>query len=238
MPRPLVKGWVAIHLCFAILTRCAALGEAELLYPTLSERGCSSNSLSFEFDVTPTKCGVDGSIAVVNVQGGVTSGLTYVWDDGSTESSVTGVQQGQYVTVQVASGGDQCQAFNEYTFPTWELVFLSIQAVDVTSYGGDDGAISVSVSATDGLSYILWSYSGITYSGVRVNGTSGDGLEAGDYQFSATAYDSNGCVALIDFHQTIQQPLPPADLQPNSTMCVFKVYKDVPTPKQTVGKRS
>lgn len=171
--------------------------------------GCSASAdvtveepspLSLTYDGGDETCiGSADGFAVVNVSGG-TAPYTYLWSNGATTATASGLSAGTYgVTVTDANG---CVASNSTAVTIISNGITSCSAmvtssynegVDISTFGGSDGSASVNVfGGTAPLSY-TWS-----------NGQSGataTGLNAGTYTVDIT--DANGCscsaeVTLID----------------------------------------
>ena len=129
--------------------------------------------------------------ASVSASGG-TPGYTYLWNNGATTASITGLTAGNYsVTLTDAKGCNATQTFS-ITQPT--ALVATPSSTNVSCNSGSNGTASVSVSGgTPGYTY-LWNNGATTAS---ING-----LTAGTY--SVTITDNNGCTATQAF--TITEP--------------------------------
>ncbi|RYE19698.1 MAG: hypothetical protein EOP51_19380, partial [Sphingobacteriales bacterium] len=127
--------------------------------------------------------GSNGS-ATVTATGG-TSGYTYLWSNGATTASITGLAAGTYtVTVTDANG---CADIESVTINQPSVLAASASSTAVTSVGGTDGTASASVSGgTPGYTY-QWN---TTPAQTTATAT---GLMAGSYTVTVT--DANGCTA-------------------------------------------
>ncbi|MBA4318308.1 MAG: hypothetical protein C0412_07900, partial [Flavobacterium sp.] len=136
--------------------------------------------------------GATGS-ATVSATGG-TPGYTYLWSNGATTATVTGIAAGTYtVTVTDANG---CTATRNFTITQPSAISTATGSqTNVSCNGGTNGSASVSPSGgTAGYTY-SWSPSG----GTAATAT---GLAAGSYTVTVT--DANGCTATRNF--TLTQP--------------------------------
>jgi uncharacterized repeat protein (TIGR01451 family) len=150
--------------------------------------------LSITETITPISCyGGTGSISVVP-SGGSGSGYTYAWSDGpSTSASRTGLPAGSYTVT--LTDGNNCTAVETYELtqpPQLSAVGLT---TNVSCNGGNNGAITQTVSGGTGL---------ISYNWGMGQPTTKDrtGLMAGTY--TVTISDANGCQLIRSY--TITQP--------------------------------
>ncbi|OFY20198.1 MAG: hypothetical protein A2W98_12710 [Bacteroidetes bacterium GWF2_33_38] len=140
-----------------------------------------SSTFNVTFSKTNVNCynGSDGT-ATAQTDGGV-SPFTYLWDNGSTNQTISGLSAGEYeITVIDASG---CQSFSSLiiTQPNTPLN-ISSTTYDVTS--GSNGMIDLSVSGGTTPYTYQWS-NGLTTQDLA-------GLQGGVY--SVTVTDKNGCI--------------------------------------------
>lgn len=135
----------------------------------------------------------NGSITLAPT-GGVAP-YTYLWSNADTSSSLTGLTGGTYsVTITDANG---CTVTENATITDPAILTLSSSSqVDVTSYGGNDGSATVSVTGGTAPYNYLWSNGATT--------ATATGLIAGNYVVTVT--DANGCTVSESF--TIIQPIP------------------------------
>ena len=133
----------------------------------------------------------DGTITV-NPAGG-TAPYTYLWSNGETTQSVSGLAVGTYtVTVTDANGCQGMQSLNIMQPPS---LMISTAKADLTCFGGNNGSISASVSGGTAPYSYSWS-NGQTTQNIS-------NLIAGDYTLTVT--DARGCVKL----QTVTIAAPP-----------------------------
>ncbi len=125
--------------------------------------------------------GSDGS-ASVTASGG-TAPYSYLWSNGATTASATGLSGGAYSVVVTDAAGCTSDANTIIYEPS--ALTSSTSSSDVSCNGGADG--SASVSASGGTAPYSYSWSN--------GGTSGSitGLSVGSY--SVTVTDANGCTA-------------------------------------------
>ncbi|MBL7787277.1 MAG: SprB repeat-containing protein, partial [Chitinophagales bacterium] len=141
---------------------------------------------------TPVSCngGSDGTASAT--ASGNLSSVTYLWNNGETTASISGLTAGTY-TVTVTESAT-CTAVATYDVTQPPLMDITCTQTDVTTNGGSDG--TASVNATGGTSpyTYLWN-SGETTSSIS-------GKTAGTYTVTVT--DDNGCTAMCN--STIQEP--------------------------------
>ncbi len=147
--------------------------------------GCLSVVMN-ETVVDETVAGLSNGSVTVNPVGGF-GGYTYLWSNGSTSNSITGLAPGTYnVTVT-----DQVTCVTTATFTVVSLCPVSLGASVITTPEIDD--------ADNGSALITASAGTAPYTYTWSNGTSVDngfGLAAGTYTVTVT--DANGCLETID----------------------------------------
>ncbi|MGV3459400.1 MAG: GEVED domain-containing protein [Flavobacterium sp.] len=144
--------------------------------------------------VTDATCDGSGS-AMVNISGGVAP-FTYLWSNGSTSASVTGLASGMHsVTVTDANG---CTTTNEFNVDAPAAITGYITSAAATCYGTATGTAQVVIEG-EGVYTYLWS-NGATTSAVN-------NLATGNYTVTVTA--QSGCT--VTFSTFIGQP-PAMDL--------------------------
>ncbi|MFH1320281.1 MAG: CUB domain-containing protein [Bacteroidota bacterium] len=138
-----------------------------------------SPSVSVSGNNTSCKGSSDGT-ATATVTGGITP-YTYLWDDGQTTSTATGLVAGSYsVTI---TDDNSCTDTMSVAINEPSAVASTILTNDVSCFGGSDGSATVNASGgTPGYTY-LWSSGGTD--------TTETGLTAGTYNVAVS--DNNGC---------------------------------------------
>lgn len=145
-------------------------------------------SLTVNTTITSPACGGSTGAITTTVSGGA-SPYTYIWNNGSSSSSATGLAPGQY-QVQIYDATNCYGAafinLNPTNGPT-----VSVGATNnVTCYGGNNGSTSISISGGIAPITVLWS------NGVTTNSISS--LQAGVYDVIIT--DASTCTV----NQSIQ----------------------------------
>ncbi len=153
---------------------CADIDSVLIPSPTAVQLSASA--------LTQVSCfgNADGS-ALANATGG-TGTFTYLWSNGQTGASATGLAAGSYTVVATDSLGCSDSATVTITAPASLNATLSITA-GVSCFGGNDGAASLSIGGGSGPFSYLWS-TGDTTAAVT-------GLPAGP--ISVVVTDGNGC---------------------------------------------
>ena len=130
--------------------------------------------------------------------GGGTAPYTYLWSNGATTASISGLTAGTYsVTVTDANG---CTATASYTVTQPALLVATASGTGITCFGGNNGTATVNVTGgTASYSYAWTGPGGFTASTQSISG-----LGLGTYTVVVT--DGNGCTATSDY--TVTQPDP------------------------------
>ena len=166
--------------------------------------GCSINSgnifvnqpspINSTIQQTSVSCfgGNDGS-AIVFPSGG-TIPYSYLWSNGNTNSTITGLNSGSYSCVITDING--CSISKSiYIGQPNQLALQSTVLTNVSCNGGSDGAVSISISGGTQPYIYLWS-TGSTFSTIT-------NLTEGTYTCNAT--DINGC-SLPTISVTVNEP--------------------------------
>ena len=155
-----------------------------------------SEPVTLTASTTPTLviCNGDGNGSITATPAGGTSPYTYLWNDGTTTQTNSGLTPGIYsVTVTDANN---CVTNTSGTVTEPDAINIVLDSkTDVDCSGNSSGSATVTVSGgTAPLTY-LWSNGGIS--------TSISGISAGNYTITVT--DANNCTD--DFMVTINQPI-------------------------------
>lgn len=168
---------------------CTAIGTA-----VVDSFTCSFSAVASA--TGETSAGASDGTASITLSGGA-SPYSYLWSNGGTDSSITGLSAGTYsVTV---TDGNNCTATASATVDPASLCNIVITSVVITNSscsGSADGQVSVTNTGGTGTIVFTWS-----------NGTSGNtayNLAAGTY--SVTISDINSCTA--DTAISLAQPAP------------------------------
>ncbi|WP_264537901.1 T9SS type A sorting domain-containing protein [Flavobacterium sp. N1736] len=189
----------------ATLTISAATGTMNnYSYRAIATGTCNSDtSLSRTLTVnavvanpshTNVSCnGGSNGTATVTPSGGNTP-YTYLWSNGATSQSITGLGTGNYsVTIKDAN---LCETTQNFTITEPAVLTASAGTVNNTSCnGGSNGSATVTVTGGTGTYTYLWAPSGGT-------GATASGLAAGTY--TVTVKDANLCQTTQSF--TITEP--------------------------------
>jgi SprB repeat len=153
---------------------CAATCTATVTEPSALSLDCRSTDVTCH--------GANDGSATVTPLGG-TPAYTYLWSNGSTASTISGLGAGTYsVTVTDANG---CTAVRSFTIAESPALSVACSATNATCNGAGDGSASVAASGgTPAYSY-LWSNGATTATNA--------GLVAGAYAVTVT--DALGCQA-------------------------------------------
>jgi PKD repeat protein len=143
--------------------------------------------------VDPENCGLANGTATVNATGG-TPGYTYLWSDGQTTATATGLTAGTY-TVTVTDGSG-CVTTTTATVGSVSGPSASASGTDVSCANANDGTATASASGgTAGYTY-LWSTGATT--------STASGLAPGTYTVTVT--DAAGCTSVASV--TVTEPAP------------------------------
>jgi len=173
----------------------SGLSEGTYSVEVIDANGClgiDSITLVADFDIetnsstTPISCtGANDGIAEMQPTGG-TAPYTYIWNTGSTNSSIQGLASGIYwCTVSDQNGCSVTDTFSIVESPT-SLEILSSEVVNVSCNGGADGTAKINaIGGSGGIYSYQWNdiNSQITQTAV--------GLNAGTFVVSVT--DSSLC---------------------------------------------
>ncbi|MBK9017240.1 MAG: hypothetical protein IPM82_26065 [Saprospiraceae bacterium] len=166
--------------------------------------GCTSSqsviisqppSLVANASATPqTIFGVDNGTATANPTGG-TGNYTYLWSNGETTQSITGLAPANYMVVVTDENG--CTASQTVTVSANDcIVKANIDQTNVSCPGAADGSATINLENANPPFTFIWS-NGETTQTVT-------GLAGGTYDVSAT--DANGCEVVSTV--IIEEPQP------------------------------
>ena len=187
VPGTLIENTTDIYFDFnvAVRTDTAIVVALDIEVPstlnvTVTETGCTT--LADNGSVSNVSCsgGSDGNISSVPY-GGLANIYTYIWSNGSTNSSITGLSIGSY---QVTISQSICSITVGYNVSE-PSVFVATASVDVNvlCYGSTDGGATVSALGGATPYAYSWSNTATTLSIINVI--------AGLYYVTAT--DANSC---------------------------------------------
>ncbi|MEZ5171964.1 MAG: PKD domain-containing protein [Bacteroidia bacterium] len=139
---------------------------------------------------TPASCGSSNGTATATPA--VAGSYTYLWSNGATGQTATGLASGLYSVTVTSSTG--CTATASVNVSSSGSVSLSVNTSNVLCNGGTTG--SATASASGGAAPYTYSWSN------GASGATANGLAAGNY--SVTMTDNGGCSTTQNF--TITQP--------------------------------
>ncbi|MFQ6600980.1 T9SS type A sorting domain-containing protein [Flavobacterium sp. C3NV] len=137
---------------------------------------------------------VVGGQASVTPSGGTTP-YNYLWSNGVTTQTVTGLSAGNYSALITDANG--CTITKNFTITTINTLVATISQTNVLCNGSNTGTATVVPSGAPGPYTYVWAPTGGTAS-------TATGLTAGNY--SVTITSSNGCSIVKNF--TITEPTP------------------------------
>lgn len=138
-------------------------------------------------------CGSANGSASVSTSGG-TSPYTYLWNNGQTSATATGLPAGSY-TVTITDANSCTNTANATVSSAGAPTATISSSNNINCFGGNNGSATVSASGGTGPYTYIWSPSGGT-------STTANGLSAGTYCVNVT--DFNNCVSSVC--TTISQP--------------------------------
>ncbi|MBT6745437.1 MAG: T9SS type A sorting domain-containing protein [Flavobacteriales bacterium] len=158
------------------ISGCEGYATEVLTDPTLLTANTSDSSIS---------C-IGSSDGLINalVSGG-TSGYTYLWNNGSTDISISGLAAGDYSYTATDANG--CIVNTSITLGQPSAISLTTASTDANCNGDSSGGAIVSVSGGTPAYMYMWNNGSTTSNAI--------GLVAGSYDVTVT--DSNGCMEMI-----------------------------------------
>ena len=139
----------------------------------------------------------NGGATAITIGG--TTPYTYLWSNGSTNTSITGIIAGIY-TVTVTDGSSITSTSSVTITEPAVLIAASVVDSNISCNGFSDGGATASASGGTGAYTYAWSAS--TSSATIATTASITGVMAGTY--SVTVTDANGCTAFSS--STVTQP--------------------------------
>lgn len=143
------------------------------------------------FSNNNTCFGIENGAATVTASGGIAP-YTYLWSNGATSSSLTGLAPGTY-SVQVKDS-NLCTVTNSVTITQPAVLDASIEVNNVSCNGVSDGSIVIKPSGGTAPYTYLWNN--------NFRNASVTGLHIGNYSVVIT--DANGCTKTVQ--ATITEP--------------------------------
>lgn len=162
---------------------CTAQSSAVLNNPAVL-------SITGEVDHTSCAGSADGQITVTATGG--TGNKTYVWSNGQTGVTATGLVAGNYIVA--VTDANNCTANQTFTVSSPASLQISVFHTNVSCNGSSDGSAVASVSGGSGTVEFSWS--------TGAEGSFISDAPAGTYIVTAT--DNNGCTDTESF--IIEQP--------------------------------
>jgi hypothetical protein len=164
-------------------THTVIISDANGCSDTLGVSIAQPSVIVTNLTVNNAACFNGAGSASVAPTGGLGSTFTYNWTSGGTGATESGLLAGTYFVTVTDSAGCSVEDTAVVNQPA-DLVLAVDMVMDVTTCGGNDGGIMISVSGgAAGYTY-LWNNSATTEDVA--------GLTAGTY--SVTVTDANGCV--------------------------------------------
>jgi subtilisin-like proprotein convertase family protein len=137
-------------------------------------------ALSVSATGTNASCGSNNGTATANPSGG-TSPYSYLWSNGGTTQTITGLAAGTYTVTTTDDNG--CTASSSVTIVSSSSMSVNVTGTNVSCNGGNNGTATANpVGGTPPYTY-AWSNGGTTQTI--------SGLAAGTYNVTVTS--SNGC---------------------------------------------
>ncbi|MEO0006423.1 MAG: hypothetical protein RJA20_619 [Bacteroidota bacterium] len=163
---------------------CTGVASATVTEPPLLDLNANASGV--------TCFGGNNGTAQTLVTGGTTP-YQYLWSNGQTSVSQSGLPAGNYTVTVTDSNG--CTDTGQVSISQPSAIQLSVtQSLDVSCFGGNNGQISVLAQGGAGAVTYLWSNG--------QSGASATSLAAGNYTVTTT--DSNGCTRTVS--ATVSQP--------------------------------
>ncbi|MBK8847548.1 MAG: T9SS type A sorting domain-containing protein [Bacteroidetes bacterium] len=114
------------------------------------------SSVSCSVSSTPALCGKCNGTATVTAING-TAPYTYVWSNGSTDATATGLCAGTYTVVVTDANGCSSSSCSVVVGSQNQQLSCSITKTNVSCYGGNDGSATVNVNGNGAPYTYVWS---------------------------------------------------------------------------------
>ncbi len=158
----------------------------------VSEPAAALNGIASASSAVSCYGGNDGAVSL-NVSGG-TAPYTYQWNNGSASQNISGLATGSYTVSITDANGCTASAQASVSQPSAALSASTTASQQVSCFGGDDGAIDLTVSGGTAPYSFQWSNND--------NSEDISGLSTGVYTVLIT--DANGCT--YSASQSVSQP--------------------------------
>jgi Secretion system C-terminal sorting domain/SprB repeat len=155
---------------------------------------------------TNPDCSGDNGSANANVSGG-TAPYTYLWSNGATTASISGLSPGFYTVIITDANG--CTETASVVLTTAVAMITSVSNTNVSCFGGNTASATATVTGGAAPHTILWSNGSTSF-----NPT---GLSAGTY--TAIISDYYGCKANVSVTITEPEQLVSSYTQNNPSCC-------------------
>jgi gliding motility-associated-like protein len=163
--------------------------------------------------IIPTLCGDSNGEIVTNVSGGAGTAYVYLWSNGETTSSISGLPTNLYL-LTITDENNCPEEFN-YNLNPSNTEIMVVSLTDASCFAVSDGTVSISISNPDATTYnYVWSNDPSIVTITAGDLVLGSGFSAGTYTVSIV--DNNLCLATqtIDIEQPAQLLLNSAVLSP------------------------
>jgi len=159
---------------------------------TVSVSDFDCGNLTVSFDVTNLTCNGDMSGSISAIVDNAATPITYAWDNGMTEQTISNLAAGTYTVT--ATDANNCEVIGSATVTEPDVISIMTSGTNVNCNGGNDGTATAIVTGGTGIVTFAWD-----------NGMMGQtitNLIAGVYNVVVT--DENGCTAMASV--TITEP--------------------------------
>ncbi|MBL7925815.1 MAG: T9SS type A sorting domain-containing protein [Bacteroidia bacterium] len=164
---------------------CTASKQVSILEPP-----CAISSSIIQTNVTVPN-GMDGSIDLSIT--GAFAPISFIWNDGNTDEDRGALAAGTYTVTVTDAGNCTSEQTIIITQPLCQLSLSEVHS-DVTTPGGTDGIITITVNNGIGTSVFLW----------NDGATTSDRINIGAGTYTVTVTDSVGCSQQLTI--TVNQP--------------------------------